>query len=112
MAILRVLQSAANNKKCSAAQTWDTINHEISPEGAPAIDFESFSALHDSNPTLFDTLVDRFDENGLVVKTNHMMAVDQEQDIEKPIPDISKLTKKYKPHDSEVEKMAKHGLKI
>lgn len=42
-----------------------------------------------------------------------MLAVDQdEEDNLKPIPDISKLAKKHKPHDSIVKKMAKHGLDI
>ena len=63
------MQAAANNKKCSAEQTWDAINREGASYGAPYIDIDRFMARYEADPVL-QQIVDRYDENGLVVKTN------------------------------------------
>ena len=66
---LRSLQSAANNQNTEAPMTWKALNVAGQGFGAPAIDYDRFAARWEQDPIL-KQLVDRFDGNGLVVKTN------------------------------------------
>jgi hypothetical protein len=63
--------------------------------GAPAIDYDRFAARWDSDPVL-KSIVDRFDGNGLVIKTDNN-AQQPEQGTPQP---------------NEVEKMAKRATKL
>ena len=69
MLTLRALQSAANNQNSESQMTWDAINQAGSEYGAPDIDYDRFDARFNSDPIL-KQLVDRYDEHGLVVKTD------------------------------------------
>lgn len=52
--------------------TWRAINAAGQANGAPAIDYERFAAQYDAEDEngILHHLVDRFDQNGLVIKTN------------------------------------------
>lgn len=65
---LRALQSAANNKGSQATMTWKALNTSNAGLGSPDIDYDRFKARWDSDPEL-KQLVDRFDGNGVVIKT-------------------------------------------
>lgn len=49
--------------------TWTALNHAGQTMGAPMVDYDRFAARWESDPIL-KKLVDRFDGNGLVIKTN------------------------------------------
>lgn len=66
---LRALQSAANNQNTQAQMTWKALNVAARNLGAPEIDYDRFAARWESDPML-KQIVDRFDGNGLVIKTN------------------------------------------
>ena len=89
---LRALQSSANRKHIQAPMTWDALNHIGQGYGAPDIDYDRFNARWESDPIL-KQLVDRFDGQGLVIKT-----------AEKPMPQGSNPA-------GAVDKMAKHATK-
>lgn len=65
MVTLRTLQSAANNQHSSAPMTWRALQSQ-----GISIDYDAFAARWESDPIL-KQLVDRFDANGLVIKTNN-----------------------------------------
>ena len=67
------MQAAANNRKCSAEQTWDAVNREGEAYGAPYIDVDRFMARYESDPVL-QQIVDHYDEAGIVLKTNQNIA--------------------------------------
>lgn len=69
MSLIKVIQSAANNEKSTAPLTWSAINNLLKDEGGPSVDYESFKNLWDNDP-LVKNLVDKFDQYGIVVKTN------------------------------------------
>jgi len=48
--------------------TWDALNNTGQQFGSPDIDYDRFAARWESDPIL-KKLVDRFDGNGLVIKT-------------------------------------------
>lgn len=78
--------------------TWRALNAINQNEGAPFIDFERFAARYDSEDEtgILHQLVDRFDKNGLVIKT---ASSNSETDtINQP------------QSTGAVEKMAKHAL--
>ena len=58
--------------------TWKALSSATASSGAPSIDYASFSARYDAEDGLppeeqiLHNLVDRFDQNGLVIKTNTM----------------------------------------
>lgn len=47
--------------------TWKALNVIGHNYGAPSIDYERFAALYDGDPSI-QNVVDRFDQNGLVLK--------------------------------------------
>lgn len=47
--------------------TWKALNVIGHSYGAPAIDYDRFAALYDGDPSI-QNVVDRFDQNGLVLK--------------------------------------------
>jgi hypothetical protein len=51
--------------------TWKALNAADAGLGSPNIDYDRFAARWETDPIL-KTLVDKFDENGLVIKTNSM----------------------------------------
>lgn len=65
---LRALQAAADNTDSEAPMTWTALNRAASNYGAPAIDYDRFAARWDADP-IIQQLVDRFDDSGLVIKT-------------------------------------------
>ena len=69
MATLRAIQSAANNQGSEAQMTWKALNSADAGMGSPNIDYDRFAARWETDPIL-KKLVDRFDANGLVIKTN------------------------------------------
>lgn len=95
MATLRALQSAANNSGSESQMTWKALASASAKMGAPAIDYDRFAARWDSDPIL-KQLVDRFDANGVVIKTNNK---------ENNMPQGQGQT-------GEVEKMAKRATKL
>lgn len=66
---LRAVQSAANNQNTQAPMTWIALNKAGRNFGAPSIDYDRFAARWETDPVL-KQLVDRFDGQGLVIKTN------------------------------------------
>jgi molybdopterin-guanine dinucleotide biosynthesis protein A len=68
VATLRALQSAANNSGSESQMTWKALAAASSRMGAPTIDYDRFAARWDSDPML-QQIVDRFDANGVVIKT-------------------------------------------
>jgi hypothetical protein len=92
---LRTLQAAANNNQSSASLTWDAFNKINSNSGAPFVDIDSFAQRFEADP-IVQQFVDRYDESGLVIKTNQAM----------PDP----LTQHKEP-ESAVSKMARSALK-
>lgn len=94
MATLRALQSDANNKGVESKLTWQALANATAQMGAPAIDYDRFVARWDAEPEL-QQIVDRFDGNGLVIKT---------QDKDSQLPQGEKT--------GEVEKMAKRATKL
>jgi hypothetical protein len=69
---LRSLQSAANNQNKPAQATWRALNMAGQSSGAPDIDYDRFAAQWDAegDDGILHQMVDRFDGNGLVLKTN------------------------------------------
>ena len=70
MSTLRALQSSANNQNAEAPMTWRALSHAAANMGAPHIGYDEFAARWETDPIL-KKLVDRFDANGLVIKTNN-----------------------------------------
>ena len=68
---LRALQSAAKRQGTSAPMTWRALNATNAGMGVPDIDYDRFSARWDDpeEGKLLKQFVDRFDGNGLVIKT-------------------------------------------
>ena len=52
--------------------TWRALNAAGQANGSPALDYERFAAQYDAEDEtgILHQLVDRFDNNGLVIKTN------------------------------------------
>jgi hypothetical protein len=72
--------------------TWDALNNSGQNYGAPDIDYDRFAARWESDPILKE-LVARFDEHGIVIKT----------DKHEPQPEQGE------PKGNEVSKMAKRA---
>lgn len=89
MATLRALQSAANNQGSEAQMTWKALNASGSGMGSPNIDYDRFAARWETDPML-KQLVDRFDGNGLVIKTNNTDQIPQGQNKEREISRMAK----------------------
>ncbi len=68
---LRGLQSSADNKNQPLSLTWRAINSIGQNYGLPELDYERFSIRWESDPEL-KNIVDRFDQNGIVLKTAKM----------------------------------------
>ena len=75
---LRALQSAANNSNSEAPMSWRALNAQGAATGSPTIDYDRFAAQWDAEDEtgVLHQLVDRFDGQGLVIKTN-AQGVDQ-----------------------------------
>ena len=86
---LRALQSAANNQGSSAPMTWTALSHAGSNFGSPTIDYDRFAARWEADPIL-KQLVDKFDGNGLVIKTNQHDQVPQGQSKEREMSRMAK----------------------
>jgi hypothetical protein len=69
---LRDLQSAANRQHVQQPLTWQALNNALKPYGNPEIDDYSFSKRWDDpkDGPILKQLVDRFDRNNIVLKTN------------------------------------------
>ena len=74
--LLRSLQATANNQGSGAPMTWKALSSATQDSGAPSIDYAGFNARWAQEETLppeeqiLHNLVDRFDNQGLVIKTN------------------------------------------
>ena len=70
--LLRDLQSAANRQHIQAPMTWRATNKALRPYGNPELDNFSFSKRWDDpvEGPLLKQLVDRFDQNSIIIKTN------------------------------------------
>ena len=62
------MQASADNKKIPSDLSWDSLNSEITADGSPVIDFDRFSKRYDQDPKL-QSIVDKFDKDGLTLKT-------------------------------------------
>lgn len=69
---LRGLQAAANNQNKPAQASWRALNANSQSTGAPMITYDGFAAQWDAEGEdgILHQIVDRFDGNGLVLKTN------------------------------------------
>ena len=94
MATLRALQSSANNRGSEAPMTWKALNAADAGMGSPNVDYDRFAARWETDPIL-KQLVDRFDANGLVIKTDSM----------------SQQPEQGKEREGNIERMAKHATK-
>jgi len=94
---LRALQSSANNQGANqdrhidAPMTWDALNQAGQNYGAPDIDYDRFAARWASDPVL-KQLVDRFDGQGVVIKTKG--AEDEPEQGEPKGNEVSKMAKR------------------
>ena len=95
MATLRAIQGAANNRGSEAPMTWKALNAADAGMGSPDIDYDRFAARWETDPIL-KQLVDRFDANGLVIKTDSM----------------SQQPQQGKEREGNVSKMAKRATKL
>lgn len=97
MTTLRALQADANHANSSAPLTWRAINSMGRSTGSPVVDYNAFSARweQEGETGILHQVVDRFDKNGLVLKTTV-----QEPSVTQP-----------KEKESQISKMAKHALK-
>ena len=76
--MLTGLQKAADDQGIQSPMTWQAINSALRGAGAPAVKYSTFSARWEKEPIL-KQLVDRFDGNGLQVKTAAKDAPEQGQ---------------------------------
>ena len=91
MVTLRALQSAANHIGSEAPMTWKALN---ASDDAPGVGYKEFAARWETDPIL-KQLVDRFDANGLVIKTDSM----------------SQKPEQGKEREGNIARMAKHATK-
>jgi hypothetical protein len=76
--LLTGLQKAADDQGIQSPMTWQAVNSALRGKGAPAVKYSTFSARWEKEPIL-KQLVDRFDGNGLQVKTAAKDAPEQGQ---------------------------------
>lgn len=95
MLALRALQSYANSRNQPSPLTWNALNAVAREYGGPAIDYDRFAIVWESDPEI-QNIVDRFDQNGLVIKTTTM---------EEPI------VQQDDPNTNSIERRAKHAAK-
>ena len=88
--MLTGLQKAADDQGIQSPMTWQAINSALRGKGAPAVKYSTFSARWEKEPIL-KQLVDRFDGNGLQVKTAAKDAPEQGQ---KKTDAMSKMAKR------------------
>lgn len=93
---LRALQSSANNKNTQAALTWKTLNVIGRDFGTPALDFDRFAARYDQDEVL-QSLIDKFDKNGIVLRTGNQDAQDLLQHPEAGTSELSRTAKNALP---------------
>lgn len=95
---LQGLQAAADNQQTQAPMTWQALNADSESTGAPSIDYFRFAARWDAEDEngILHQLVDRFDRNGIVIKT-------QEKE-----PEVVKA----EPKSNVVSQMAKRATKL
>jgi hypothetical protein len=74
--------------------TWKALNAADAGMGNPNIDYDRFAARWETDPIL-KQLVDRFDANGLVIKTDSM----------------SQKPEQGKEREGNIARMAKHATK-
>jgi hypothetical protein len=100
---LKSIQFSANKQGTVAPLTWDAINNILRDEGSPHISYDSFNARWEQEGQLppeqqiLHTMVDRFDGNGLVLKTHKKEA--------SPVTGDESQTK------SKISQMARHAMK-
>ena len=87
--MLTGLQKAADDQGIQSPMTWRAINSSLRGE-APQVTYRGFSARWEKEPIL-KQLVDRFDGNGLVVKT---AAKDQPEQGQKKANAMNKMAKR------------------
>jgi len=89
---LRALQSSARRQGTSAPMTWKAINATNAGMDAPDIDYERFAARWDdpNEGPLLKQFVDRFDGNGLVIKTGNGEELPKGPNREKEISRMAK----------------------
>ena len=88
--MLTGLQKAADDQGIQSPMTWQAINSALRGKGAPAVKYSTFSARWEKEPIL-KQLVDRFDGNGLQVKT---AAKDKPEQGNKNANAMSKMAKR------------------
>lgn len=82
--------------------TWRALNAASQSYGAPALDYERFAAQYDSEDEsgILHQLVDRFDNNGLVIKTNTLTSQGEPpMPTEAPEDQLSRNAKKVAKRD-------------
>ena len=69
---LRALQANANSQNTPATIPWRALNANSQSTGSPMINYDGFAAQWDAEDEsgILHQLVDRFDGQGLVLKTN------------------------------------------
>lgn len=65
---IRTLQARADSKKTSAQFSWQAISKMMQNVSGQEMDYDLFKMEFDKNPAL-KKLVDRFDGQGLIIKT-------------------------------------------
>ena len=66
--ILKSLIGKADQRNVPGNFTWDQLNRFMNNIGEEEFDYETFKLTYDANPTL-QTLIARFDQNGIELKT-------------------------------------------
>jgi hypothetical protein len=88
--LLTSLQKAADGQGIESPMTWTAINSALRGDGVPTVKYSTFSARWEKEPIL-KQLVDRFDGNGLQVKT---AAKDQPEQGKKKTNAMGKMAKR------------------
>lgn len=85
--------------------TWQALSNATATSGAPSIDYASFAARYDAEDSLppeqqiLHNLVDRFDQHGIVLKTNNMA------------PQAGEQGSPEQAAKGEISQMARHAMK-
>ena len=94
--ILVTLQNRADSQNVPAEYSWDAISNMLKNVSGIKMDYETFKKQYDSIPQM-QNIVDRFDSNGLVLKT-------QEE------PEVTKSGDRTSSLDTSAKRAAKKAL--
>lgn len=72
--------------------SWEALNNLSRNYGAPAIDFDRFSQIWETDPTI-QSVVSDFDENGITIQTNNQGQLEMPEP-EQGSGEVSKMAKR------------------